>query len=312
MNSRPTTPTPRTIGNGVIVDGPQEEDGSSVADECRQRLRRDFASAILWKALTMSKASRRRSKGSSKAGRPRKEGDRYPSGKLKPPAPNAELLARRKAGDASAGEHPLDFALSRNWITEREHRDAAAYRTVFNRAHIGGIGPRLALSKYGEDEPSESLRKKWAELSDDYITAIFDKVFNGEPMPEDVERAEATALARWKVLNAALTAPEREELFMVCVLGSWPFWMPKKASDRAMGSKDVLKEASLMNALGAIGRAMRPPKPKEAVIASLPFRRTRAGRSEEGVRYETEDGIEVTPTSEHGAPFEVTVLRKRA
>jgi hypothetical protein len=252
----------------------------------------------------------RKRKGSSKAGRPRKGGARYPSGKLKPQGPNETVLARRKAGDASAGEHPLDFALSQKWITEREHKDAMAYRAAYNRAHISG--PRLSLGGLCEVPPSDQLRMNWSQMSDAEIAEIFDRVFSGDPLPGDREAMEQAALEKWKRLNAALTHQEREELFMVCVVGSWPFWMPKKAADRALGSKDTLKEGALLAGLEAVGRALRTPKRKAEVITSVPFRRTRAARSEQPVRYETEEGIEVRPESERGVPFEVSILRKRA
>jgi len=122
---------------------------------------------------------------------------------------------------------------------------------------------------------------------------------------------EAAALAKWKQLNLALSAAEREELFMVCVLGSWPFWMPKRAKDHALGAKDSEKVSDLMLGLSAIGRALRPPKATEARIMPLPFRRTRAGRSEAPVRYVTTDGHEIEPTSQHGVAFEAAILRRR-
>jgi hypothetical protein len=257
-------------------------------------------------------ARRRKGKGSSKAGRPKKEGDRYACGKLKPRGPNEAVVAKRQAGDATAGEHPLDFALSQGWVTERQHRDAAAYRATFNRAHQGVSGPRLAMSKYGEVEPTEALRTKWAEMSDEAIVEIFDRVFSYEPGPEDREQLEAAALERWKRLNVALKPAEREELFMVCVLGSWPLWMPKQAADHALGIKDEVKRQRLFDGLGAVGRAMRPPKQAGDNIVPVPFARTRKDKGELPVRYETAEGIEVQPESERGVPFEVTILRKRA
>lgn len=254
--------------------------------------------------------ARRKTKGSSKAGRPRKSGARYPNGKLKPQGPNDAILAKRKAGDAQAGEHPLDFALSRQWITEQMHRDAMSYRSAFNMSHIGG--PKLSCGSLAEVPPAESLRMNWSQMSDDEITAIFDAVFSGEIEPEDRPKLEAAALERWKRLNVALKAIEREELFRVCVLGSWPFWMPKKASDRALGVKDMLKEEHLMHGLSAIARALRPPRPRKAKIISMPYKRPRSGRTEVPVRYETEAGYEVAPESMDGKPFEVTILRRRA
>lgn len=253
---------------------------------------------------------KQRRKGSSKAGRPRKGGSRYPSGKLKPAGPNETVLERRKAGDASAGEHPIDFALSSGLITERQHRDAMAYRLTFKRAHVGAMGPRLALSKFADVDPSDALRVAWATMSDVEITRIFDKVFTVEPAPQDKERAEEAAMAKWKLLNTALKHSERDELFMVCVVGSWPLWMPQVAEGRALGLRDAKKKADLLNALSAVGRALRPPE--RGVITPLPVQHSRAGRAEIEVRYETTEGDPVTPESERGVPFEVSILRKRA
>lgn len=256
-----------------------------------------------------SKSQRRRC-GSSKAGRPRKEGDRYPSGKLRPPMPSAVTIAKRKAGDSEAGEHPMDFALSQGWLTERDHQAASSYRAAFNRSHIGG--PRMSHGGLCEVTPSEELRLNWSQLSDEEITEIFDRVFSIEAGPANPEKLQADALWLWKRLNAALSPEERDELFMVCVVGSWPFWMPKMAAAKDLGVKDRQKVATLLNALGAVSRALRPDKPKGDTITSVPHKATREGRAEQSVRYETQDGDEIKPTSERGSPFEVTILRRRA
>lgn len=258
----------------------------------------------------MANAKRRRKgKGSSKAGRPKKTGDRYACGKLRPTGPNETVIAKRKAGDASAGEHPLDFALSNGWITERMHKDAMAYRAAFNRTQIRG--PGLCMGGMQEAPEPETLRTNWSELSDSYISELFDKVFSEEPAPEVKEQQDAQSLARWRALNVALSPEERHELFLVCVVGSWPFWMPKQAGSHALGAKDILKRETLFCGLKTVGRAMRPPKSEPNPIQAAPFKRTRVGRAESAVRYETEEGIEVAPLSERGIPFEVTILRRR-
>lgn len=257
----------------------------------------------------MTKQRKRKARGSSKAGRPRKEGDRYPSGKLKPPAPNEHVVAKRKAGDADAGEHPLDFALSQGWLDERLHRTAMDYRTAYGRAHFEGA-PRLAMGGLAEAMPSEALKLKWTEMSDTDIVEIFDQVFNVETPSEDRDAGAAKAWIRWKMLNNALRSDEREELFRVAILGSWPFWMPKAASDLALGANDQRKRSLLMSALEGASRAMRPPKPK-ATITSLPDTHKRTAKSEVPVRYETPDGQAVQPTSRRGVSFEVVERVRR-
>lgn len=252
---------------------------------------------------------KRKARGSSKAGRPRKEGDRYPSGKLKPPGPNERVIVKRKAGDADAGEHPLDFALSQGWLDERLHRTAMDYRDAYGRAHLYGA-PRLALGGLSEAMPSEALKLKWAEMSDADIVEIFDEVFNVEAPPEDKDAGAAKAWLRWKMLNNSLRPDEREELFRVAILGSWPFWMPKAASDLALGANDQRKRSLLLSALEGASRAMRPPKPK-ATITPLPDQPKRAAKTEVPVRYETPDGQEVQPTSRKGVSFEVVERVRR-
>lgn len=259
----------------------------------------------------MAKKTKRR--GSSKAGRPRKEGERYANGRLKPRGPNETVIAKRKAGDAAAGEHPLDFALSQQWITERQHRDAMAYRSAYQSAHIGG--PRMSLASLpevpeNELPPLEVLIRNLSQIPDADITAAWDKFFGGED--EQGARPDDTkAMQRWKVLNLTLTPLERQQLFQVAVMGSWPFWMPKQASDRALGRQDEERKVALMGALGGVARALRPPKPPQALITPVPHRQSRRTAVEIPVRYETAEGIEVRPESMHGRPFEVVVASRR-
>lgn len=256
--------------------------------------------------------AKRKSRGSSKAGRPRKSGERFPGGKLKPSGPNETVIERRKIGDASAGEHPLDFALGQAWINEAQHRAGMAYRATFNRSHAGLMGPQLALQRLPETDESEQLRVNWSALSDEQIVDIFDKVFCVEPAPEDKLEREAAAMLLWKRLNAALTGSEREEMFRVCVLGSWPFWMPKEGAGIALGARDSHKRSMLLGALGAVSRAARPPRKDIGRITPVPHRKPRVAVSEVPIRYETQHGEQITPTSERGVPFEAVILRKRA
>jgi hypothetical protein len=173
-------------------------------------------------------------------------------------------------------------------------------------------GPRLSLATLSEVTPSEDLRINWSQMTDAEVTEIFDKVFGDEPLPEESAKRDELALGRWRLLNVALAPAEREELFMVCVLGSWPWWMPKEAAGKVLGTRDVDKKTRLTDALTAVGRAMRPPRPRREQIIPLPYRRSRKGRAEATIRYETEDGQKVEPTSERGVPFEAAILRRRA
>ena len=254
----------------------------------------------------MGKTKKRR--GSSKAGRPRKEGERYANGRLKPAGPNETVVAKRRAGDAEAGEHPLDFALSQKWITERQHRDAMAYRSIYNSAHIGG--PKLSLGSLTEVPPQEALTMNWSQMTDGEITEIFDAVFGDVQPPANPEEANALALKHWRLLNAHLSSPERQQLFLVSVMGSWPFWMTKVAADKALGAQDKERRDALFGAINGVGRALRPPK-REATITPVPHKPTRRPAIEVEVQYQDQFGHAVTPKSERGRPFEVAVAARR-
>lgn len=253
----------------------------------------------------MARAKRR---GSSKAGRPRKEGERYANGRLKPAGPNETVIAKRKIGDASAGEHPLDFALSQKWIDERQHRDAMAYRGIYQGAHIGG--PRLSSGSLAEVPPKEALEMNWSQMSDHEVVAIWNTVFSEEyDAHRPAEEVHARALARWRVLNAHLSAAEQQQLFQVSVMGSWPFWMTRKSAGHSLGSQDLDRLNALLSGLAGVGRALRPPRPPR--ITSAPYVKPRRPSTEVPVRYEDQAGQEVAPKSDRGRPFEVAVATRR-
>lgn len=254
----------------------------------------------------MAKRSKRR--GSSKAGRKRIAGERYANGRLKPRGPNATVIAKRKAGDAEAGEHPLDFALSQKWITERQHRDAMAYRNIYQGAHIGG--PRLSSGSLVEVPPKESVTMSWSQMSDEEVSEIWNTVFSDDYDPQrNSEEAHGQALAQWRVLNAHLSPGERQQLFLVSVMGSWPFWMTKAAADQALGAQDVDRREALFGAIHGVGRALRPPKAPE--IISAPHKPVLKPGTEVPVHYENQHGEPIEPRSKRGRPFEVAVVQRR-
>lgn len=254
----------------------------------------------------MAKKTKRR--GSSKAGRPRAEGERYPNGRLKPRGPNETVIAKRLAGDASAGEHPLDFALSQKWITERQHKDAMAYRAIYQQAHIGG--PRLSLASLAEIPDQEALTMNWSQMSDAEIAEIFDAVFCEDMATVSPEEATAKAQARWTVLNKHLSPAERQQLFLVSVMGSWPFWMTKAAAQKALGAQDQQRRDALFGAINGVGRTLRPPR-KANTISPVPHEPVRRPAAVVPVRYENQHGEEISPRSKDGRPFEVAVLHRR-
>lgn len=147
----------------------------------------------------------RHRKGSSKSGRPRQPGNRYPSGKLKPPEPNAVVVALRRANlpgdraDLTKAENAIDLALARGWLTEDQTRAAWAYHQLHRKA--------------GNELPTLKIQNL------DKIAKAFDPSLGS---------GGAADLCR--DLHASMTADERAMLFEVCVLLSWPQWVVQRCA----------------------------------------------------------------------------------
>jgi hypothetical protein len=105
----------------------------------------------------------------SKAGCPRQQGDRYRSGKLRPPKPNDKVLAIIQAfGLEKHGQKFIEVAFHRGWIDEETYwasaRYAALYRLVSPAAeprqsaarpsHVRA--PRAIPAPAGEPAPGSS------------------------------------------------------------------------------------------------------------------------------------------------------------
>ena len=218
----------------------------------------------------VKKQNRRR--GSSKAGRPRKAGERYPSGKLRPPEPNARVLADRAAMlgtkvDAKGQEvqrtdwqnasTPMDLALARGWVTEEEHRAGAKFLACYLGARLGG--PSMGHGGPKEvDLGAEVGARIFKDMTSEEITEIWDNVFN-RTADIDAESRTAASHRRWVLLNAALKRDEQDELFSVCVLNSWPQWLVQRVAGH-FGTRWEAKRDVLVAGLRKVRLAMAPRK----------------------------------------------------
>lgn len=221
----------------------------------------------------------RRRKGSSKAGRPKKAGDRYACGKLKPEPPNAAVLAQRaqllgsapdKAGkvaqyqDAST---PLDLALARGWLTEAQHKAGVAYAAAYRSARLGA--PSLDAGGVIASDPSTGGgRAVIADMSPAEIAAAWDLVFSRRSA-EGAQDRQAEAFARWKTLNATLTSAEQAELHLTCVMEDWPQWLVQRVNGR-FGTSWERRYVVLVAALDKLVLALRPPKRSEPRAKTAP------------------------------------------
>lgn len=169
-----------------------------------------------------------------KGGRPRKSGERYACGKIKPQGPNQLVVDRRKmlCEDVTMATRPLDVAYARGWITEEDHRMANAYLGAYRAAQTQG--PKLALSKDRSVRDSADVRAdlNFAHMTDKEIAAVWNNAMSQGMAGEGSEARLARADARWRALNALMTAEQRLEVFNVCVLDSWPQWVIQRLAEK--------------------------------------------------------------------------------
>jgi hypothetical protein len=267
-----------------------------------------------------SKAKRRIvRRGSSKAGRPKKAGARYPGGQLRPPTPNEVVVKQRREmlGDASLdialASDALDLAHARGWITDVQHRAARTLGKLYHQARIGG--PRMGSGALHEVQPALQIdARSFAIMSDDEVEELWDKVFSdeGEATPED--RAE-TALALWGKIMGSLDQAVQSEMFAVCIAGSWPQWMVYEARGKPVPPTWEVRRTRLFLGLAKVRDVARKPRP-HVVPPSQPHplrkHNRRARMVEERIIYVDEGGDTVPIVSEHGLPFEVARLTRRA
>ena len=220
----------------------------------------------------MGKATNPRTRSTrSKGGRPRKDGSRYPSGKLKPVGPNHLVLERRKAlcDDPTKATCPLDAAYANGWLDLADYRTGIMFAHLHRSAGFGAVGAAMGSSLEAptplelSQDVTASARSYFSSLSHAEIASIWDSVFGaaGEPAEDKDERA-ARANARWKLANAAMSPDERAEVHNVCILDSWPQWILQRRAGR-METSWERKRDLLISGLRAVRRALRPDAANE-------------------------------------------------
>ncbi len=220
----------------------------------------------------MGKATNPRARSSrSKGGRPRKDGSRYPSGKLKPAGPNHLVLERRKAlcDDPTKATCPLDAAYANGWLDLADYRTGIMFAHLHRAAGFGAVGAAMGSSLEAptpmelSQDTTASAKSYFSSLSHAEIASIWDSVFEGAGEPgEDKDERAARANARWKLANAAMTPDERAEVHNVCILDSWPQWIIQRRAGR-METSWERKRDLLINGLRAVRRALRPKAANE-------------------------------------------------
>lgn len=221
-----------------------------------------------------------------KNGRPRKSGDRYPSGKLKPAKPNSRVIEMRRAllgakdgdtVDLTKTEHPLDLALARGWLSQ-ERYDAAQ---LFIRLYRGIRFPVMAISRDPSDLGSLSKddravvaeKLNWANMPSADVNRLFDAVvMSARSTPAAPRPAEPLPQvpAQLREIWAALKPEQARELFSVAILGHWPQWAIQRARGEVLESAPYRRRRKLLEAgLDAIvgdRRAAGRQSPKQTLV----------------------------------------------
>lgn len=229
----------------------------------------------------MGKATRGKRKGSSKAGRPKKGGDRYPGGKLKPaPQPNQIMLDRRAelCDDVTMASCPLDAAYANGWLTLKEHRTGEQYALLRRLAVPGRPGMAAGgaheadISTVGSAAPF--VKNMWAIMPDAQIKAIWDAAFREVRQEGDLssaEKREAQARERSRSADTSMTHAERREVELICIHQEWPEWF----AARRAGDLDQAGYRLLVSGLRKIAASWKPKADNEnrpGSISPVPYR----------------------------------------
>jgi len=199
----------------------------------------------------MSKKAKRAKSLRARQGRPRKEGDRYPSGRLKPVNPkNAVVIERRQAlcDDITKATNPLDAALANGWIREIDHRAAGTYASLYRAAMSGGPSVPTAVDISTPTSVVDYRGVEFRDLEAREVAAIWDSAMSrpwavvGEEEGLERQQRAAQVLARWKSINDLMPKAVRDEMQRVCIDESWPQWINHRVIAKTKAAKIKAEE----------------------------------------------------------------------
>ena len=203
----------------------------------------------------MSKASKKaahrvsRSVQGAQGGRPRKEGDRMPSGRLRDPGPNPRMLEQRRAllgsGANEKLDHndPLDVALARGWLSQERHQIANRLSGMFRRAGTH-LPAGMRVADYGE----ATLRREVAEqVTGGSVAYVPVSDLDGDP----------EAWAKVKLALDAMKPVQRKIVISAVIQREWPQWLRLRLSGLSISTRE---QVDLEDGLDVVAWAMRPPR----------------------------------------------------
>ena len=203
----------------------------------------------------MSKASKKaahrsnRSLNGAKGGRPRKDGERTESGRLRDPGPNPRMLAQRRellgsgANEKLDHNDPLDVALARGWLTQERHQVANSLCGMFRRAGTH-LPAGIKVADYGE----ATLRREVAEqITGGSVSYVPVSDLDGDP----------EAWAKVKLALNAMRPAQRARVISVVLRREWPQWLSRRIFGRPYDAQEIV---DLEDGLDVVAWAMRPAR----------------------------------------------------
>lgn len=261
----------------------------------------------------------------SHRGRKRKAGKRYPSGQrvtagpAKKAKPAPDVVARRrkilgtpdaKGTALQAAENPLDTMAARGWLTGGEARAGHAYADLCRRAGHGSARVTANIEEAPESTGIDARRIQdmtHAEIAEIWAVVERRKTVGAGGDGDPKSTADLTEI--WKALDSETTA----ELYSVCVLNSWPWWLVQKIAgveDRDLLAKWSRRREVLLAGLRHVRSVLAPKKAKAIEpVRDHPF--LGGPVVEETVVYVDENGQPDPVMTRRGNPVEV-VRRRRA
>ena len=276
-----------------------------------------------------------------KPGRPKKAGDRYPSGQRKTAGPmkrpqtcepSKAVLERRRAilgaekdapaKELRAAENPLDTMEARGWLEPSLARAGRALAELYRTA--GHHARRVTASLEEAPETSGVDKRRITDMTPAEVAEIWrvlerrDQRFVMRAAEADDREPEAgTACAeatrKLKALWIGLGPRLSAELLKVCVLDSWPMWAMQGVAGRDVDDlpyKWLRPRLDLIEGLTIVREVLTPKKARQPseTVRDHPFL---GPTVEELVEYVDDEGRPDPVTNRSGVVVEV-VRRRRA
>lgn len=180
----------------------------------------------------MARKKKIKPRGSSGAGRPRKEGVRHPAGKLvQKVEPNEKVVDLRRAmvgpkGRLGAAENPMDLALERGWLSEDLHKAGVMYANLWRRSH-----PKHHMASPLQEVPERYYDPRpISQMGSAEIAAAFEQILTDTRRVELSEPSMVQARERYAKYSRMMTADEQNEVFVCFCLASWPQWVLQRCA----------------------------------------------------------------------------------